>query len=217
VEGCNGGGVSATSCTVSLDGNEISGNAGGGVTATSCTVSLDGNEIIGNAGGGVSATSCTVSLDGNEIIGNAGGGVYLASSAFTLVNNVIALNGGPTATHGGVSIFQAQAGSSLEFNTVVGNDAQAVEGGIVCYQAFTVGSSIVVQNQDGDLSALCSSTHSFTTASGDPLFVGSGDYHILPGSPCIDAGDPGSSLDHDIDGQARPLGTGPDIGADEAM
>lgn len=45
-----------------------------------------------------------------------------------------------------------------------------------------------------------------------------GDYHLRPESPCIDAG----SLDFtddlapfDIDGDPRPLGKGPDIGADE--
>ena len=49
------------------------------------------------------------------------------------------------------------------------------------------------------------------------MFVGGGDYHLASGSPCIDAGDPASTLDHDVAGQARPQGSGPDIGADEAM
>jgi hypothetical protein len=54
----------------------------------------------------------------------------------------------------------------------------------------------------------------------DPLFVdaANGDTHLGAGSPCIDAGS-GTASDlpgTDLDGDARILGAGPDIGADEA-
>ena len=64
----------------------------------------------------------------------------------------------------------------------------------------------------------------------DPLFVrpGSwtdenfwleGDYHLLAGSPCIDAGDPNKDYtgQTDIDGQERVFGQYVDIGADEYL
>jgi hypothetical protein len=58
-----------------------------------------------------------------------------------------------------------------------------------------------------------------------PGFVGGGDFHLAPGSPLIDIGDPAhpSPGDLDIDGDAREIfgedGCGPrrDIGADEFM
>jgi uncharacterized repeat protein (TIGR01451 family) len=51
---------------------------------------------------------------------------------------------------------------------------------------------------------------------GDPAFVSptNGDYHIGLGSAAIDAG-VGTGVDHDIDGDPRPLGSGYDLGADE--
>jgi hypothetical protein len=62
-----------------------------------------------------------------------------------------------------------------------------------------------------------SDTHNLT---GDPLFVdpANGNYHLKTSSksPCIDAADPDSYPAHDIDGEDRPMGKGPDIGADEA-
>jgi hypothetical protein len=52
---------------------------------------------------------------------------------------------------------------------------------------------------------------------GDPGFIdlGMGGYHIGPGSGAIDAG-VATLEDVDIDGDPRPLRSGPDIGADES-
>src|SRR5262249_4612430 len=50
----------------------------------------------------------------------------------------------------------------------------------------------------------------------DPKFVGTTDYHLAPGSPAIDKGDPQAALAIDWDGDARPVGPQRDIGADEA-
>jgi hypothetical protein len=57
--------------------------------------------------------------------------------------------------------------------------------------------------------------------SADPLLTGPNDFHLLAGSPCIDAGvDPtdwytGQDVYLDLDGDTRPLGWTWDIGADE--
>jgi MYXO-CTERM domain-containing protein len=55
------------------------------------------------------------------------------------------------------------------------------------------------------------------TIVGEPMFVdwqmdGSGDYHLLPGSPAIDAGIVEGAPMQDYDGVARPQGAGIDIG-----
>lgn len=58
-----------------------------------------------------------------------------------------------------------------------------------------------------------------TNISSDPLFVdeAAGNYHLTPLSPCIDAGIffGAAATQRDIDGQARLMGAGFDIGADE--
>lgn len=53
--------------------------------------------------------------------------------------------------------------------------------------------------------------------SADPLLVDPthGNFHLAPGSSCIDAGDPVNYPVTDFEGDPRPIGLAPDIGADE--
>jgi uncharacterized repeat protein (TIGR01451 family) len=59
----------------------------------------------------------------------------------------------------------------------------------------------------------------YTNVYGDPDFTNATDvlhaYHITPGSDAADSALTITGIDEDIDGQARPAGIGPDIGADE--
>jgi len=56
----------------------------------------------------------------------------------------------------------------------------------------------------------------FNDYRGDPDFVNpaGGDYHINPGSAALDRGED-EDIAEDIDGEPRPWGSGPDLGADE--
>ena len=49
----------------------------------------------------------------------------------------------------------------------------------------------------------------------DPLFAGSGDYHLQAASPCIDNGTSADAPSTDIEGTSRPQGEGFDMGAYE--
>lgn len=52
--------------------------------------------------------------------------------------------------------------------------------------------------------------------SANPLFAGNGDYHLTAASPCINTGTSGSGIpDTDIEGKAKPQGSGYDMGAYE--
>lgn len=53
------------------------------------------------------------------------------------------------------------------------------------------------------------------TEGGDPGFVGTGDYHLAPGSPAVDTGSASRAPSVDIEDQPRPQGGGYDRGAYE--
>ena len=142
-------------------------------------------------GGGIYTTGISNSdrqIYNNTIVGNSarvgnyngrGGGIYIGvrgDQNILFKNNIIAFN----PIGGGVYAELIDSGEvDWDYNLVFGNESEDYRG---------------VEPGEHDIQA-------------DPLFVDrfSGDYSLLPNSPCIDAGDPDFPLD--------PDGTRADIGA----
>jgi hypothetical protein len=228
-----GGGLFlADSDHAELSGNRIRGNVastargwGGGIYAGWCEdLTLAGNVLAGNAG-----TSNPAHL-------SWGGGIYITlGGPFTLVNNAIVDN---QATTGGSGLYVEAASPALLHNTFArntGGDGSAVyvtnqaEG----YSTVTMTNSVIVSHTvgitvtAGNAAALVETlwhanganwggagavAHS-SDHTGDPLFDDDG-FHISKGSAAVDAGvEAGVTVD--IDGEMRPMGLAPDLGADE--
>jgi parallel beta-helix repeat protein len=201
----SGGGIYCSGSNPTLTGNTLSENScasgdGGGVYVTGSSPQIASNAIKGNTatqnGGGIYWSGSTSSqLEDNEISRNAalngnGGGVYLSSTSPSFVNQTLADN---TALLGGG--LYATGSSPLVKNAILwGNDSLQI------YQ--TAGSNVQVTYSDvqqfwpgiGNINA-------------DPEFVdpGSGDYHLLSSSPCLDTGDP-NPVYNDPDGSRADMG-----------
>ncbi len=197
-EGVNGGGLSVNA-------------SNSGMVA----LILTNNMIVDNTsdkGGGIyadtSGTGSTVDLImTNDTItannSNYGGGLYLASSSSgaTAVTGLNEIIWGSTAIVSGDDIYLYKDSSTTTVSTTY-SDIGTVVNDPVYPGTYT-----------GDI----------TDISADPVFVNpvTGDYHLQPGSPCIDTGtDTGAPLT-DFEGDTRPYdGDGDtvamtDMGADE--
>lgn len=197
--------------------NVVYGNTadyGGGVAleaSTSDTNQAVNNIVVGNTatsrGSGILVEATQVQLIHNTIADNTGGegsGVYVteydadlapeevprpdpSTSSATLINNIIAGNlQGITVDEGN----SAELESTLWGTGDEANTNQNVEGTGTVVQA--------------------------SSQTGDPAFVdpGANNYHLMDTSAAIDAGQD-ADIAQDIDGQSRPIGDMPDIGADE--
>lgn len=205
------------------------------VLCSSATLSLVGSSVAGADDIGIIGDNCDLTVTASTISGNQGGGISVNGGDFNITNNFIVENGALGNSAPAVSLAGSGTTLIFDFNTVarnlVANDLLTT--GVACTltNSLTGSGNIVYLGSPAaspPVSGTCAWDYSNIEAdiSGTeninlpPAFVNgvppNGDYHLASNSPCIDAADPAATLATDIDGEARPQGAAPDIGADEA-
>jgi predicted GH43/DUF377 family glycosyl hydrolase len=232
----------ADSDSAVLDGLTITGGASGeagGVHAGEADVTIRNCLIRDNfadgspnswGGGGVLGGASLIITDSrimNNEVNEGASGVRLGGggSHLTMVNTLVADNRGAEGLH-------LNGGADLMNVTIASNAAGTGRPGINHNPEFgesvLLVNSIIYDNGWGDaihvpdpnlIQATYSDIEGGWTGAGnidaDPQFVdaANGDYHLLSGSPAIDAGTPAGAPTHDIEG--TPRDAAPDMGAYE--
>jgi len=208
-----GGGVAFLGLNGTLTNNTFTGNTangdGGGANVRDYdgTTTLTNNIFVGNTGdngGGIHTSGKTPILTNNTFSGNTaenqGGGIWIGfsdnESTGELYNNIIWNNSGSV----GADLYVKNIGTDPFFPLPVelfNNDFDQSTSGTYITKPFSIDSS----NIDSD-----------------PLFIGSGDYHLTTSSPCINTGDNNAPNlpPTDKDGNPRIVGGTVDMGAYES-
>jgi hypothetical protein len=230
-----GGGIEIASGSVAISQSTIFGNAGGGILATGGAVAVSQSTITGNLGGGIIAMKSALVVARSTISFNHDGGISFTGpgATFDITNSFIVRNGDETQSlFGGLKLdFAAPAGNRLELNTIADNKAAASSAGVICrIPEFAAPNNLVARNL---LATSTTTAEAQVSAHGcrfptskiqsdltglllehpDPPGVLS--YKLLRGSGAVDQATTSSDLVVDYDGEPRPSGAAPDIGADE--
>ena len=198
--GLSGGGAyNATldDCTVS---HNTAGSYGGGVYGTSyggvangCTIMLN---TASNGAGSYGATLNSCILWNNTATGSGGGANNGTLNNCTVANNTAAQNGGGT--------YYAKINNCIVWsNTAASRPAHY---GAACRYSCLDGALVAADDGGGNI------------VTDNPGFVDAlhGDFHLLVGSPCIDAGtNEFATTETDFYGDARIVGERVDMGASE--
>jgi hypothetical protein len=221
-----------SSANVEIQGNTVYDIGDDGIDARGATVTVANNAISACADNGIKAEEAGYTfINANQVYGDGDAGIDLDDAGtFTVTNNVVA--GSSVAS----ILIQTSAGphNFLYHNTLVGSAAGQQGTGIsVTVPGITIAlvNNIVVSHNVG-ITATPGATlivsHTLLWGNGSDPISGTGvlpgpprfvapaqqDYHLLPGSPAVDAGiDVG--VTSDVDGDRRPIGALPDVGADE--
>lgn len=208
---CPDGSANNMGVTVRVKDGAFINNQGAGIEARKCAVEVFNSTFNTNSQGlGVVDTNAKVersSFTGNKTA------LFLDAGLFLVTNNFI------TRNEEGIDLF-ANAGTIVEFNTIADNTVF----GLRCQSfagATPFPNNLLARNMvNTPASTTCSYPNSITaTTDIGPIKFKSPDaapfdYHITAGSSAIDLG-AATSLTTDFDGETRPIGAAPDIGADE--
>jgi parallel beta-helix repeat protein len=212
--GTRGGGIfcwdsspKITNCTISGNyvgsggGIYIEGSSYGVPAITGCVITdnsamYDGGGIYGR-GNAPRVTNCTIT---NNLAKGKGGGIGLSASGISVTGSIIWGNADRDGTGQSAQIYSGNP--DVWFSCIQDDNPDDVN---VPFGADKY-------NIDDDP---CFVDPGFWDANN---ICHSGDYHLLPASPCIEAGNPFFTYhagDVDIDGQPRLMGRCVDMGADE--
>jgi predicted outer membrane repeat protein len=173
---------------------------GGAAFFAACSPSIDrcvfadnraGQGVSNSAGygGAIDLEQCGGYISNSSFIKNGastqGGNLYLYSSSTWITSSIISYT-----TSGEGIRFNSSASAQLQYCDVYGN---AITGFGNHWEAPPAIGLKLVTNANGD------SADIYLNIFEDPLFADTsiGDYSLLPGSPCIDAGDPDLPRDPD--------------------
>jgi predicted outer membrane repeat protein len=243
----NGGGMFNEASTPKLSNctfNSNSASTGGGIYCEpGCEPIIISGKIAQNYadyGGGIYVAECiNVKVTNCFIIQNMailGAGIYSNDAVLTIKQNVISEN---IAQYGGAVFCEAQPDGKLVMDDCTLADNSAILGRSIACDSFFGSSTVKVTNSilynggseilnndkskiDITYSDIQGGWPGKNNIDADPLFIGStvGDFHLLTGSPCIDAGDlqyVPQLNEMDLDGNPRLIGRAIDIGAFEAQ
>lgn len=224
---------------------ELSGNpSGDGIKiVNNASVTLDHVFLLDHNKTGVSAASGNLLvMRGCVVAGNDDGGLALVDIDFEITNTMLIANGASDSGVGGMRAVGTDPAKSLfEFNTVADNLTMAgvaAKSGVDCGgTSFPAHNNIVAGfNTTLALDTIsCRFDHSLFTGATAPTGTGNmatldvrfedittgherepDFYRLKSDSPAIDQA-AASTITVDIDGQLRPQGAEPDMGADEVM
>ncbi len=211
--------------------NSVSNDYGGGMVIMNegANPTISHNIVTGNSsscvGGGIACwMGANPRIESNLIANNhagSGGGLYCGHASATIINCTVVNNSAGSMGGGlyGLEIYMTAL--PMIVNTIFwGNTAGEGEGSQFKVMCNMNVSYSVVQDKDDIEGIFLYGGWTINWGDGvideDPLFVGSTDYHLQSGSPCVDTGNSGVALvDKDLDDNARVVGGSVDMGAYE--
>ncbi len=221
---------------VNIQKNTVYAAGNDGIDARGGQVSIVGNLVRDNADNGIKVEdiASSVKLEANQVFSNTGDGVAIrAAPAFTLLNNIVGDHKTTNIELGSKDADLVKQGV-VYHNTIVGSGTGQDGNGLVVRDPLTATlvNNIIVSHTKGlslPLGANVQISYTLFWANADdptgtpyvpspPLFVDPAhqNYHLLAESPAVDAGTD-VSVTTDVDGNVRPQGDAPDLGADEVL
>ena len=217
-------------CRVEDNGSEF---RGGGIYCHMAPMLIENCSVTGNTsafGGGINCNDCAPTIRDCLVSENSattgGGGIVAGVSNPNISNCMITQNNGGRSG-GGFSFAQS---NPLIVNCTIADNVVSTSGAAAYVSASSPAflNCILWNSSSGEFDiASGSPTAEFCNIRGgfrgegnieaNPRFADAegSDYHLTGRSPCIDTGTLEGAPDTDFEGDARPLGDGYDIGADE--